>query len=644
MKAERAVFTAEFDRPVLWELIIDGLTTHASRKIAGRSAKISVPWDGSADAGTFGREECSVRLAVMTLDGRSLGQDHRLNVNIVNTHDRSIKINQAGYLPNADKRAYVSAPLEAGASFTIHDADSGELRFEGLSDRKSVQDIPAGETVTAVDFSEFRTPGTYYIEVRGLGNSLPFRISEDVYSDVYFKSIRFYYYQRCGTDLAPEYADRWTHKACHLEDAEIISAASSEGVPAGTRIRSIGGWHDAGDLGKKIVPAATAMACLLSLQELFPDRIAAIPLRVPNTVPNQPDILAETRYELEWMLTMQRKDGVVYHLITSPDFAGEGIMPEDDAQKRYFTPVSSCATADFCAVMAIAARLYRPFDPRFAGRCLKAAESGWGYLRKHPEIVPTKGYADPPGINGTGTYGDSDDTQERFWAAAELFRTTGKNEYHRCVKEQISKWAVPFSYPAGWTDPRNWGLLTYVFMEGTAPDSVLQDKLKTAFLAYAEGILRKAGDNGYPSVLSADQYAWGSYSTMLAYADDLIIANRIKPDARYITAALGQLDAALGCNPLDLSFVTGVGTRSVRDPWQAASAWDGIDDPIPGAMPGGPNRYANDPILAEAQKRDRLAPAACFLDMRQSYSCNEVCVTYNAPLVFASGYFAGKER
>ena len=128
---------------------------------------------------------------------------------------------------------------------------------------------------------------------------------------------------------------------------------------------------------------------------------------------------------------MQDDDGGVWHKQTSEGFCGF-IMPEKDGLVSYAIGTgqepykSSCATGDFAAVMAIAARVYKPFQPDYAAQSLRAARSAYAWLEKHPNVR----FNNPPGVS-TGGYGDNNCADERLWAAAELWRTTGEADYEK---------------------------------------------------------------------------------------------------------------------------------------------------------------------------------------------------------------------
>ena len=79
----------------------------------------------------------------------------------------------------------------------------------------------------------------------------------------------------------------------------------------------------------------------------------------------------------------------------------------------------------------MAARVYHPFDAEFAARCLDAAEQSYQFLQAHPaDHRPNQS------AFATGGY-DAPDSDDRLWAAAELWETTGKPEYLRDFEARI---------------------------------------------------------------------------------------------------------------------------------------------------------------------------------------------------------------
>ncbi len=337
-----------------------------------------------------------------------------------------IKVDQVGYLPDGAKIATIAATgknSHSAAGFTVRRVKDNSPAYAG-SLGPTVFDADTGDRVQLADFSKLKENGTFYLEAPPVGRSWNFRVAPDVFSRVYYLAARSYYGQRCGTavDLGPEFAG-YRHGICHTEGAYDPSAGK-QGQHVSTH-----GWHDAGDYGRYIVNSGISTGTLLWPWELFGNRIKRISLRLPESGNGTPDLLNEAHWNIDWMLTMQDADGGVWHKQTSSHFCGF-IMPEADKLTslviggRQAPFKTSCATADFAAVTAIAARLFLPFDADYARRCLLASKSAWNWLRQNPDVI----FRNPPGVS-TSDYGDPHCDDERLWAAAELLRTTGEAEY-----------------------------------------------------------------------------------------------------------------------------------------------------------------------------------------------------------------------
>jgi endoglucanase len=361
------------------------------------------------------------------------------------TPTAAIRLNQVGYLPGEPKAAIV-ATGEPAREFRVRRAADSRVVFRGGAPALPTTPIRGGR-VQLADFTGLRQPGRYFLEVPGVGQSWEFEIGPRVYERALYLAMRSFYGQRCGTavDLAPDFPG-YRYGACHREGAWHECSGRSGPAP------SAKGWHDADDYGRYIVNSSIATGTLLWAFELYRKQTENLRLHIPESGNQSPDFLDEIRWNLEWMLTMQDADGGVWHKQTTEKFAGF-VMPDADTMTSFIIGTgsppykSTCATADFAAVMAMAARTHARHDADFARRARSAAESAWRWARQNPSVL----FANPRGVS-TGAYGDRDCSDELLWAAAELLRTTRGQEYEKYFLENWEKMrpAIAPDRPPAW--------------------------------------------------------------------------------------------------------------------------------------------------------------------------------------------------
>ena len=536
-----------------------------------------------------------------------------------------IKLSQTGYPTRGRKLAFVVAKGGASGYAVVPTSGGGSVFSGRLSEPRS--DADSGDHVQTADFSSLERPGTYVIEVRGVGRSFAFAIGDDVLARPLYLALRAFYGQRCGTavDLGPDFPG-YRHRACHREGAWHVSSGRT-----GPRL-SAKGWHDAGDYGRYVVNSGIATGTLLSAFELFVDRLAQLRLDIPESGNAVPDVLDEARWNLEWMLSLQDEDGGVFQKQTSERFVGF-VMPDDDASVSYAIGTgrepykSTCATADLAAVAAIAARAFRPYDASFSDTALAAASKAWAWTTAHPDVV----YRNPDGVS-TGEYGDRDCRDELLWAAAELWRSAGDaaaGRYFLDHERELRAMLKP-DRPPSWSTVAPLALWSYALASGG--DESVRQAIRAASLVAADAIVARSAANGYRISLTAADYVWGSNGIAANYGLQLLVANALRPDPRYLESARDNLYYLLGRNTFSLSWLTQVGANPFRHPHHRPSGADANAEPWPGLLSGGPNGRKQDPAMRRLA--DGLPPARMYLDEQESYASNEVAINWNAALVF----------
>jgi endoglucanase len=536
----------------------------------------------------------------------------------------AVAINHVGYLPEAPKVAFIATGKEPGDIFAVIRAGSEDTVFTGRVEVGVQNDVATGMDIYELDFSGLDNHGSYFLWLPRLRlKSESFKIHVHAYQNALRRSLESFYFQRCGIKIG---SDRlWHHEICHVNDAVFYSDPH-------THRPATGGWHDAGDYGKFSVNTAVSLAFLLYLFESHPQLVPDAGLDIPEAGNGIPDMLDEARWALGWLLKMQRDDGGVFHKIQKKQWNGE-YLPHEDEGKRYIFEVSSTATAGLAAVAALGARLFIEFDRTFAGTLQDAAERAWRFLESHPQMVPRGSFQNPPDVSG-GEYGDHQDMDERLWAAAELYRLTGKQKYHDYFLGHYHSLLTSDTPPMSWKNVEHFAWASYLRTDSSLQQKEARSKLREGLIKYADELVQRTTRHGYNVVLEADEYYWGSNSVALGYAFTLVQAFEQSGEEEYRDAALDQLHYVLGRNPFNISFVTGVGHPSVQHPYHQFSMKLETDRPVPGMLVGGPNSHSR---LNGVQLS--AYPGMAYEDNPKNYMVNEVAINYTAPFVYLTGYF-----
>lgn len=547
---------------------------------------------------------------------------------------KQITLNQVGYFTNASKAAIV-VNATAANSFFVLSANKKDTVFKGILG-KPIQSLYSATITQKANFNNLKKPGNYLLFVPGVGYSAAFVIGKNIYSAIAKAAIKAYYFQRASMPLEKRFAGIWARKEGHPDTTVFIhTSAATTAREANSTIATPGGWYDAGDYNKYIVNSGITMGTMLSGYEDFNAYFKTVKTNIPETGNGVPDILNEVLYNLHWMFTMQDTDGGVYHKCTNANFDAM-IMPEAAVAKRYVVQKGTAASLDFAAVMAQANRIYKQFPKQFPGladSCLAAAKLAWKWSVANPAIVYeqnelNKHYS--PAIV-TGDYGDGNFKDEFFWAACELLATTKDLSYLPTIENApINSMALP-----SWANVNLLGCYTLVRLKSQLPAAAK----KSVVLAekrindLADNLLLNGGNKAFGSIFgqSKNDFVWGSNSVAMNQSIVLINTYLTTKNKKYLTAALTNMDYILGQNATGYCFVTGFGTRPAIHPHHRPSVADGITDPIPGLLVGGPNPGMQDKCVY-ANKETETA----YTDDDCAYACNEIAINWNAPFVYVA--------
>lgn len=534
-----------------------------------------------------------------------------------NRYSPAIHVNQHGYAPGLAKRAMVGyyvgnlgeLTINFGVGFRLVDAVSGAQVHTGtLALRRDLgfEYAPTPyQNVYEANFTSFSTPGLYRLVVPGLGSSLPFRIHDGVpmaFTRAYALGL---YHQRCGTDNRFPFT-RHIHNHCHtnLADVPVPQASfpftwSTVGQRSAdytnnprhtatqlrseatqlypyvnrTRLNVSGGHHDAGDYSKYSINSAALIHFLMFSVDSFPGVATLDNMGLPESGDGISDLLQEAKWEADFLAKLQDADGGFYFLVYPRDRAYENNVLPDAGDPQVVWPKNTAVTAAAVGALAQTASspLFKQRYPAEAAAYLQKAHLGWNFITNAMARFGKDG-----SYQKLTHYGDwfmHDD--ELAWAACEMFLATTNAAY----QQKLMEWFDP-------QDPgtRRWGwwrlfdaygraARSYAFgtRSGRVPAAQLNAayriKCETELAAAAQDLVQRGSNNAYGVSFPIEDksYLTAGWFFPSARAFDLTVAYQIDPRPEYLDAVIANLNYEAGCNPLNVSFMTGLGWKRQRE-------------------------------------------------------------------------------
>jgi hypothetical protein len=533
----------------------------------------------------------------------------------------AIHVNEVGYLPALPKKAMVGfyagslGEINPGKTtdFKIIDAALGKEVFTGkLTPRHDIGfPFECYQNVLEADFSDFKTPGEYRLQVAGLGASFPFFIDDGIaaaFARTYALGI---YEQRCG--MANELPfTRFIHDPCHIAPAEVPTMTSKfnfvnetlagyaspdnknpdQTAPPLKNIAASlypfvnkgpvdvrGGHHDAGDYSKYTANSAWFIHYLVFAADNFPGAGELDNLGLPESGDGKSDLLQEAKWEADFLAKMQDGDGGFYFLVYPREREYENDVLPDHGDPQIVYPKTTAATAAAVAALAQCASSpkFKQQFPEAAALYLDKAKKGWAFLDR-----ALKKYGKNGAYQKITHYGDdSTDKDELAWAACELFLATGDKTFD----DKLADWlkpADPGTRMWGWWRMYAcWGNATRDYAFAARSGRIKREQLNPTLLtdceneitATADDQLRRSKESAYgtsfpgetKAVRTAGWYFGGDAAFELAVACQLDFPQTTDPRPNYVEAILGNLNYEAGCNPVNMTYLTGLGWKRQRD-------------------------------------------------------------------------------
>ncbi|WP_414829248.1 glycoside hydrolase family 9 protein [Alteromonas sp. H39] len=516
-----------------------------------------------------------------------------------------VYLNQWGFTPEQSKVAIVKNA--SSMPFTVTRLNNGAQELSATT-RPSGKWEDAGMTVSLADISAITAPGEYRLSVDG-ADPVIFTVHPNPYGALHDAVIKAYYYNRAGMALDQAFAGKWHRRAGH-PDTQTLTL----GAPDTDPVDRSKGWYDAGDYNKYIVNSGISTYTLLRAYLDHSDFYDSRHWNIPESMNNRADLLDEILWNLDWMVTMQDSDGGVFHKLTTLSFSGP-VMPDAATATRYATAKSTAAALNFAAVMSVAARVFDERRDDYLERANRALQ--WA------QNNPKQYYTNEDNVK-TGQYGDTSLSDEHNWAAIEYAISQRNSKMLSELAGKLSAVSAP-----SWANVTG---LSYLSLLRDAKGLLRENEyqsVKSQLGAYADQQVDIMQANAFRIPVVTKDFVWGSNAVMMNKAMLLENAYRLTDKPVYRTAVFALVDYIGGRNPTGYSFVTGFGNKSPRFIHHRPSEADGIADPVPGWLAGGPQNGHQDGCRYPSD-----LPATSYLDDWCSYSTNEITINWNAPLVY----------
>ena len=506
------------------------------------------------------------------------------------TVSEAIHVNLAGFEPGAAKTAYLSSwnGVTAGGMGRPqdYDPDTGWRIVDEATGQTAAQgtvtlDKPAEEEdrgrnfaltdVWEIDFGALDDPGTYRVAVEGVGVSQPFEIGAGVMQDVHELALRGFYHQRSGIELGAPFGD-FDRPASFPEGTEVIRSTlrisdTNEGYDrtdpnpkplfadnaTGEVLTDVsGGWHDAGDWDRR-TQHLEASRRLLELAELEPGFAEGLDASIPESGNGIPDNVDEALWGLSVFLDLQDADGGVSGGVQS---AGDPLFGEgswSESQDVYAYAPDPWTTWEFAATAAKAAFVLEAYDPGLAAGHRDAALRAMEWAEARAEEAEL----DRPVV-----------VNARNVAAAELYRLTGDERWNALYLETTVYDRDPSQI---FPDTAQYeASFTYARTDRPGVDPAVRDAGLAEIADEARRIEESFEDPAFGQTYDAGAaYGFGTtFSQPRSAADLYVRLHALTGEDRWLELAEGSVQFALGANPLNLSYLSGLEGPGgeVRDP------------------------------------------------------------------------------
>ncbi len=283
----------------------------------------------------------------------------------------------------------------------------------------------------------------------------------------------------------------------------------------------------------------------------------------------------------------------------------------------------------FAGAAAQASRLWRSLGKaQEAEDLLARARRAYAWAENHPPRAKT------PQQYALGYLGP------KAYAAAQLLHTTGEARFNKDFLD-VCVWTRKPDAEIDVYNQYDQGLAAWAYVNcpPATVDAGVQQAVRRAILARADMFIRECQTMAYGFIrhpMAPISWGTGAYENNLPV---IMWSYKLTGDEKYRDWMVRTCDNTLGANPLNRSFIVGLGTRTVRAPLHN-SRYCHLGEVVPGQQVEGPVQGANGYRVAEVAYppvRKNFAALQTFVDCHFAIDMDEGLVTSQAKTMAAFG-------
>ncbi len=523
------------------------------------------------------------------------------------TRSEAVHVSQIGFAPSdAAKVAFLSTWMgnggkveyPSGLNFSVVDEKTNRKVFTGKTQLSKTSQDPedprqrnyTNTDVYLMDFTDLQTPGQYRVCVETIGCSLSFKIDPNVWKQAFYVSARGLYHQRSGIELKEPYTTWKRPRPFHPQDGNVIyeSTAPITSVDQGLGTEGFakvlsqtkttqslpnawGGYFDAGDWDRRIQHVEVSRS-LIELAELFPGYFDRVGLNLPESKDRLPDVINEALWTIDFFRRMQTADGGIRGGIQSERDPRLGEASWQESYNIYAYAPDLWSSYLYAGVAARAANWLQSKDAKLAQTYQTSALRAMAYAeREAAKKSVAKQVRDA-----------------RNLAALELLRLTGDRRWHD-IFLQTTMFKDPQKDVVVWDqyDQRDAAFL-YARMPIDSVDASVQQNARNALIRDADTAVGVGEQTAFKwtKEMPYNPIGWGN-GLGAPKAVAMVRANYLTKDTKYLRASVLATQFALGANPDNMTYTTGLGHRSPQNPLVSDQRAMGTTSP-PGITVYGP--------------------------------------------------------